>query len=691
MKNKWIKTITSIAFTLLAFAVIGCKGGGKGGCNKDETGGEKPNNIYDMPVDEKEQTLSLNKSECVLIVGEETELIAQYSLQENATLAWSTTDEGVVTVKDGKLLAMNAGEATVTATYGESSQSCKVTVSFGNMYPSIEFENAVAENITTNTMERVNLFAQTKFNGKVYTDGAFTYTLNGAIGNVSADGTFTPSTTGTGEVVVTMQWRGFTVEKTVSLTVTSLKTILIDDGLVSEIVLYGKGEFQGNTYPTSQELEIEAFEDNQAKEYDVEVLDNNGVVAFDDTTNTVRALQGGTAELKISFETSSGDTFYKILPITVKKHTVQKTIPLFSAIDGVGKGTENLQTLLDGESFIKAESSGASLTITDGYKLTGLTAMGDGMTELKVNAESQSFIYELTLQTYTKVLTMAQDFVDAFNVDGSIAGYYYLANDILPKQGGGYESVKMTKGVSSTKAFKGTFDGAGHTVNLEIGNSNGLFTYLYGATIKNVRFNFQMATNAGGLNAGLAQYTFDKNYLVDVYVNVENLSTNCTHFGAISPYYNGVVHYTRVVVETPTAEELSGYNTAGMGAIARRINYTNASNGTDGVTHGDTVHTDVFIISSMPLAVEGKDGALWTIYAKNQMPDTNGDGSITTDDIDVTNKITYFAQKENIKKGKLCSYASTAELIAKAHDLTSYAESGYWNISTDVPVWKGNS
>ena len=321
----------------------------------------------------------------------------------------------------------------------------------------------------------------------------------------------------------------------------------------------------------------------------------------------------------------------------------------------------------------------------------GLTAVGDSMSELNVTAESQSFIYELTLETYAMVLTKAEDFVIAFNEDSNIYGYYYLANDILPKQDGKYESVKMTKQVISTKAFKGTFDGGGHTVNLEIGNGNGLFTYLYGATIKNTQFNLKMAANAGELNAGLAQYSFDKNYLIDVYVNVETLSDACARFGAISPYYNGVVGYTRVVIETPTAEELIGKDTSKMGALAWRINYTNATTGQDNVSHGDLLYTDIYIISSMPLAVEGNNGAKWTIYAQNQMPDTNGDGKITTDDIDTTEKITYFAQKENANKGKVYAYTSLIELIAKTHNLVVYVESGYWKISAGAPEWIGNN
>ena len=681
MKHKFFKAIIFFIFSVLICAFIGCK----------DDGSNNSDGIYDMPPSSSEQKLTLDKSECLMIVGDELELFAQYTPQENATLTWASSNEAVATVTNGKLLAQMAGESTITAMYGELKATCKVNVSFGNIYPTIDFENGIEETITTNTVEKVNFAAQTKFNGKVYSDGNFNYVLSGEIGEISQDGTFTPTTAGTGEVQITMQWRGFTVTKEVSVTVTSLKSILVGGGSVSSVVLYGCGEFGGKTYPTSQVLEIEAFEDNKAKEYELEILNNDGVVAYDEATKTLTALQGGTAELKISFECNNGETFYQIVPITVKKHNVQATIPLFSVLDGIGKGSENLQTLLDGETLTYAESAGASLTIVDGYKLMGLTTIGDCMNELKVSAGNQAFTYELTLEAYTKVLTTAQDFVNAFDVNDAIAGYYYLANDINPKQDGSYESVKLTKEIISSKAFKGTFDGAGHTVNLEIGNGKGVFAYLYNATVKNARFNLKMATNAGTENVGLAQYVFgDNNQLTDVYVNVENLSNNCTNFGAITQYCNGDISYTRVVIETPTAEELSGYNTAKMGAIAQRINFINATTGQEWRT-GKKVNTDVFVISSMPLAVEGSGGAAWTIYTQNQMPDTNEDGEITRDDIDTTNKITYLAQDNYSALGKLYSYTSVADLIAKAHNLAKYEESAYWSISTGAPVWKGNN
>ena len=521
--------------------------------------------------------------------------------------------------------------------------------------------------------------------------GNFNYCLSGNIGTITQEGVFTPTQTGTGIVSVDMQWRGFTIKKTIRLTVTSMKSIFVDNGEVSEIVLYACGDFNGKTYPTEQALSIKGFQDGVEKECGAEISDGADVAAFDNETNTVIALQGGTANLKISFTTDEGGIFNKNLRVMVKKHTLQKTIPLFSAVDGVGKGSENLQSLLGDETFLKAESSGSKLTIADGYKLMGLSVIGNSMSELKVNAESKSFIYELTLETYTKVLTEAQDFVDAFGADAEISGYYYLANDILPKQDGTYESMKPTKSVASTKAFKGTFDGAGHTVNLELASQNGLFTYLNAATIQNVRFNLRMAKNLGWLNSGLAHYAFNKNYLIDMYLNVENLSDKCNEFGAVARLCTGIINYKRVVIETPA--NLEAYNTEKMGAIASYINYIDGETGKETVSLGGELYADVYVIGSLPLAATcGKTYSAkqsWKVCAYNLIPDKNGDGKITADDIDVENKLTYYAQKDGSKK--VYSYTDAVELISARHDLAAYGENGYWEISSGAPVWKGNN
>ena len=63
--------------------------------------------------------------------GEEAELIATVipsNADEGASITWSTSDEGIATVEDGVVTAIAEGTATITATVGELSASCEVTV-----------------------------------------------------------------------------------------------------------------------------------------------------------------------------------------------------------------------------------------------------------------------------------------------------------------------------------------------------------------------------------------------------------------------------------------------------------------------------------------------------------------------------------------------------------------------------------
>lgn len=75
-------------------------------------------------------SVSLNKSTLTLVKGEHETLIATVSPEDAAdkTVSWSATGDGVVSVDDGLVTALKAGQATVTATAGGKSASCTVTV-----------------------------------------------------------------------------------------------------------------------------------------------------------------------------------------------------------------------------------------------------------------------------------------------------------------------------------------------------------------------------------------------------------------------------------------------------------------------------------------------------------------------------------------------------------------------------------
>lgn len=73
--------------------------------------------------------VSLNPKEKVMSVGETMDLICNRSEDLQAlSLVWTSSDNSVATVTDGKVTAVGAGEADITVTCGERSASCHVTV-----------------------------------------------------------------------------------------------------------------------------------------------------------------------------------------------------------------------------------------------------------------------------------------------------------------------------------------------------------------------------------------------------------------------------------------------------------------------------------------------------------------------------------------------------------------------------------
>ena len=83
----------------------------------------------DNPSQGQEDTLTvtLNKEALTLEVGQSSTLIATVSI-DGLAVDWSTSNADVATVKDGKVTAVAAGVATITAKSGTASDTCEVTV-----------------------------------------------------------------------------------------------------------------------------------------------------------------------------------------------------------------------------------------------------------------------------------------------------------------------------------------------------------------------------------------------------------------------------------------------------------------------------------------------------------------------------------------------------------------------------------
>ena len=78
------------------------------------------------------KSISLNKTSLTMFNGDTTTLSVSYNpstTTDDKTIKWSTSNSKVATVSNGKITAVGEGEATITATVGGVTATCKVTVS----------------------------------------------------------------------------------------------------------------------------------------------------------------------------------------------------------------------------------------------------------------------------------------------------------------------------------------------------------------------------------------------------------------------------------------------------------------------------------------------------------------------------------------------------------------------------------
>jgi len=80
------------------------------------------------------ESVTLDTTEITLVKGDEVQLTATVDPSNaDQTVVWTSNAEGVATVVDGLVTAVGAGEATITATAGEKSATCVVTVNEGTL------------------------------------------------------------------------------------------------------------------------------------------------------------------------------------------------------------------------------------------------------------------------------------------------------------------------------------------------------------------------------------------------------------------------------------------------------------------------------------------------------------------------------------------------------------------------------
>lgn len=554
--HKYILLFLTVLASAFFFSCSGCSG-----CDKKQPENEEG--------EKKEITLSLDKSRAAIILGDELWIKATYTETDGETLIWSSDNDAVASVVDGKVSANSVGNATIKATYADKTAECSVSVTTDGMLPVIAFEGIPdGETVSVSLMDRLNLNPSVRFNGKTFNDGAFEFSVSdGEVGSVD-NGIFVPGRVGETTVSIQGKWRGIEgacLFRTVTVKVINDVSIVVNGGMTSSIVLYTTESHGGIQYDTSSPFVVSAKENGTNMQYEVKIGAGVGIVSYDAVSETVSAITYGDATITIEFTDSEGLPGTLDIPVTVRRPVADyaDTVQFFSAVDGEIPVEEIFGKTTD---IVDAYCDGTELTV-DGNKIKGITTERTRMTEQTVVVYDENVGYRVNLQVYSKVIGDESDF-SYFNSERD--GYIVLKNDII---------CSGTTTVSNTGIFVGVFDGLGHTIkNIKVSvntGSNPIAGGLFGVLGSNAVIKNLGITDADLSAWNAALLAGDSRSQYGYGATVENLYVSVAKAGARP----GMLMWARgpwdkinnVIVDLGNAV-LSGFNNA-YGALFAQDSY----------------------------------------------------------------------------------------------------------------------
>ena len=142
-------------------------------CNQDDSSSSSSTPNQSESSSTIQSSISLNKAAVTLDLLEETTLLATLQNLEG-DIVWTSSDTSVVTVNsEGKIQGLKEGAATVTATCGDYSASCAVTVASSGARAVLTVDGTTEE-LSLLTGGTYALQPTFTYNGYTLTDATFT-------------------------------------------------------------------------------------------------------------------------------------------------------------------------------------------------------------------------------------------------------------------------------------------------------------------------------------------------------------------------------------------------------------------------------------------------------------------------------------------------------------------------------------
>ena len=529
MKKRSLILIGLIVVILAVVVAVVCTMCGKGG-------------------EEVKQGLTLSSTELELDALEKAELTAVVTDANGnpveAAVTWSTDNAAVATVDNGKITALTAGTATITAQYNGMRAQCAVRVS-AIVRPVMVFAKTsyeVGKGTTNQIIPTVRLKSST-LDAKEY---GITYsftTQDPEIATVNDKGVITGVKVGKTYITVKANCPLATAAGIDGELTTDVEVVVVPDYTLSIALADGYTE---DIYLQEVTVEETVFHgtlllnvlEGRYEEQDIreEVTfvssDTEVVTVSEDGTVSVApsAQEGDTADVWAQYVTpSEGEVNSNRITVTVCKAIIYKELTSELLIDLSTGGSINTYTVFGHKETVvdvydAEDAQQISLWDIDkgGLDEDQITQLGER--ELVILGEKIG--YRVKALVVTRVIRTPSQFISTFLRSNNIAnikadGYYVLGGNIdmtgVPIIGRGWYS-------GDGRGLVGTFDGRGYTINgFELEQGGGIFGVISSeAILKNIAFtNVKVNSNGHAVVLGYAVY----GTVQDVYVGISELSS----------------------------------------------------------------------------------------------------------------------------------------------------------------------
>lgn len=238
------------------------------------------------------------------------------------TVVWGTTDDSVISVNNGKVVALKEGNALVTAKVGDQTAKCQVKVNDNGLVLQT-VNNIGSEELNIMKGDAFDLEYYATYNNKKVDAEVSVTVVDGSVASVVSN-SLNGLEFGSTQLIFKAEWNGLTAIDVVTLNV--VNNLIVDFKAAGTIELFNDERAGSTDYvlvPDVSENGVALDEDQYeivGAEYDEAIVD------FNSETMTVTGRQKGTTALSIILKSKlSQSTVKSVVNFTVGLYTEDKS------------------------------------------------------------------------------------------------------------------------------------------------------------------------------------------------------------------------------------------------------------------------------------------------------------------------------------------------------------------------------